>query len=242
MKKNFSIMLVLTLAALIIIPFAMHPASAHVTKNFGNVIVKIGLANEPPLVGDTNTVQVFVDKGSGNNTTPIQETALDNMTVVITYGGLQKTLQFTPSDDTPDEYDSTVIPTKVGSYNVIVNGTIDGQSVNAVFPLDEVENKDAYYQPLNSVQSSAPPSSVTIPSGSEQSNVSSQVINQLSAEITKAESDANVATQSYANVAKSFDEVKNITDTLFMISITGIGIGAAGIVIAVVAITRKNQV
>ena len=147
MKKNPSVMLVLALAALIVIPLAVHPASAHVTKNFGDVTVKIGFANEPPLVGDTNTVQVFVDKGSGNNTAPVQETALDNMTVVITYGGLQKTLQFTPSDDTPDEYDATVIPTKVGSYNVIVNGTIDGQPVNAVYPLDEVETKDKYYFP-----------------------------------------------------------------------------------------------
>ena len=74
-----------------------------------------------------------------------------------------------------------------------------------------------------------------------QNSVSSQVINQLSAEITKAESDANTATQSYANVAKSFDEVKNTTDALFMISVTGIGIGAAGIVIAVAAIMRKNK-
>ncbi len=147
MKKNFSVMLALTLVALLVIPFTVHPASAHVTKNFGDVIVKIGLANEPPLVGDTNTIQIFVDKGSGNNTAPVHETALDNMTVMITYGGLQKTLQFTASDNTPDEYDTTVIPTKIGSYNIIVNGTIDGQPVNAAFPLDEVENKDKYYFP-----------------------------------------------------------------------------------------------
>ncbi len=147
MKKNFSIVLALTLVALLVIPFTVNSASAHVTKNFGDIIVKIGFANEPPLVGDTNTVQVFVDKGSGNNTVPVHETALDNMTAVITYGGLQKTLQFTPSDDVPDEYDSTVIPTKLGSYNMVVNGTIDGQAVNAVFPLDEVESKTAYYFP-----------------------------------------------------------------------------------------------
>lgn len=147
MKKNFSIMLALTLVAILIIPLTIHYASAHVTKNFGDIIVKIGFANEPPLVGDTNIVQVFVDKGSGNNTAPVHETALDNMTVVITYGGLQKTLQFTPSDETPDEYDSTVIPSKIGSYNIMVNGTIDSQPVNAVFPLDEVESKTAYYFP-----------------------------------------------------------------------------------------------
>ncbi|MDE2590085.1 MAG: hypothetical protein KGL95_10530, partial [Patescibacteria group bacterium] len=139
---------------------------------------------------------------------------------------------------TPDEYDTTIIPTKVGSYQVIMNGTINGQTINAAFPLDEVEDKGKYYQPTGS----APSSTGTVSSPTTQTNVNPQIINQLSDEISKAANDANIAAQGYANVAKSFEEVKNTTDMLLMISVTSIGIGVSGVVIAVVAITRKSRV
>lgn len=72
--------------------------------------------------------------------------------------------------------------------------------------------------------------------------VSQNVINQLTNDITDAKNTADNAAQSYAKVAQSFQEVKDTTDTLYVISMAGIGIGAAGVVIAVVAITRKNQI
>lgn len=71
--------------------------------------------------------------------------------------------------------------------------------------------------------------------------MSQSAINQLTNDITDAKNTADNAAQSYAKVAQSFQEVKDTTDALYVISMTGIGIGAAGVVIAVVAITRKNQ-
>ena len=124
------------------------PASAHVEKTFGDVTVKVGLANEPPLVGDTNQIQIALSKGAGSNAQPIADTGLDNVTVTIKYGGITKTLSPTPSDDTPGEYDVTTIPTQLGSYYVILEGSIDGQPiVNGTFPLDQVESKDNYRFP-----------------------------------------------------------------------------------------------
>ena len=72
--------------------------------------------------------------------------------------------------------------------------------------------------------------------------VSQNVINQLTNDVTDAKNTADNAAQSYAKVAQSFQEVKDTTDTLYVISMAGIGIGAAGVVIAVIAITRKNQI
>jgi hypothetical protein len=71
--------------------------------------------------------------------------------------------------------------------------------------------------------------------------MSQNVINQLSNDITDAKNTADNAAQNYAKVAQSFQEVKDTTDALYVISMTGIGIGAAGVVIAVIAITKKNQ-
>jgi predicted PurR-regulated permease PerM len=71
--------------------------------------------------------------------------------------------------------------------------------------------------------------------------VSQNVIDQLTNEINDAKNTANDAAQSYSRVAQSFQDVKDTTDKLYMISMTGIGIGVAGIVIAVIAITRNKQ-
>ncbi|MGB9125058.1 MAG: hypothetical protein WA833_05255 [Nitrosotalea sp.] len=71
--------------------------------------------------------------------------------------------------------------------------------------------------------------------------ISQNTINQLTSEINDAKNTANDAAQSYSRVAQSFQDVKNTTDNLYMISMTSIGIGIAGIVIAVIAITKNKQ-
>ena len=71
--------------------------------------------------------------------------------------------------------------------------------------------------------------------------VSQNVINQLESDINDAKNSANNAVQSYSKVAQSFQDVKNTTDALYMISLTGIGIGVAGVVIAVIALKHKTS-
>ncbi len=138
----------LIVSILVLSPYLTKEASAHVEKSFGNVTVKVALANEPPLVGDTNQVQVFLNSGTGNNTQPIADTGLDNVTTTIKYGGITKTLSPTPSDDNPGEYDVTIVPTQLGSYYIILTGSIDGQTLdNGTFPLDQVVSKDSYRFP-----------------------------------------------------------------------------------------------
>ena len=71
--------------------------------------------------------------------------------------------------------------------------------------------------------------------------VSQTVVDHLESDITDAKNSANTAVQSYARVAQSFQEVKDSIDTLYMVSLAGIGIGVAGVVIAVTALTRKTS-
>jgi len=70
--------------------------------------------------------------------------------------------------------------------------------------------------------------------------VSQNVINQLESDINDAKNSANNAVESYSKVAQSFQDVKNTIDALYMISLTGIGIGVAGVVIAVIALKHKT--
>ncbi len=147
MITNVLVVLIIV-SILVLAPHITKEASAHVEKSFGNVTVKVSLANEPPLVGDTNQVQIFLNSGTGNNTQPIADTGLDNVTTTIKYGGITKTLSPAPSDDNPGEYDVTIVPTQLGSYYIILTGSIDGQTLdNGTFPLDQVVSKDSYRFP-----------------------------------------------------------------------------------------------
>ena len=79
-----------------------------------------------------------------------------------------------------------------------------------------------------------------LPLHSASAQLSQNIVNQLTNDINDAKNTANNAAQSYAKVAQSFQDVKNTTDSLYILSMAGIGIGAAGVVIAVIALTRKN--
>jgi len=140
--------IILAAAVIVIAPFVIHPAEAHILKTFQNVSVKIGWLNEPPLVGDTNGIVLYIYNGTDDTAPPIANTGLDNMKVTIQYGGQSKSLSFDPSDDTPGLYTSTVIPTQLGTYNVIIQGTIGGVTIPpTTYPMQEVEAKDKYNFP-----------------------------------------------------------------------------------------------
>ena len=210
-------------------PFVIKPASAHITKVFGNYLVTVGWQNEPTDVGLLNAPIVEVKKGSGDSAKPVIN-ALANMQISIKYGSVTKQLDFVPDSTVDGQYVSPLIPTKVGSYSLIMKGTVEDQSIDTEIPLDDVASIDT----LN-----FPPSG----SSADTSNMGqiSTIINQLTSDIEDAKNNANSAAQSVANVGKSFQEVKDTTDRLYMISMTGIGIGVAGIVIAVFAISRKGE-
>jgi predicted secreted protein with PEFG-CTERM motif len=147
-NKNLVIPVAITLALIVISPYLLHPAEAHVLKTFQNISVKIGLLNEPPLVGDLNEIDVYLYNGTDDSAPPIADTGLDNMKITLQYGGQTKALSFDPSDDTPGLYTAAFTPTQLGTYNVIIQGTIGGVTIPpTTYPQQEVESKDKYYFP-----------------------------------------------------------------------------------------------
>jgi len=144
--KNFVIPVVLALTLLVISPYLVHPAEAHILKTFQNVSVKIGWLHEPPFAGDLNEIDVYVFNGTDDSAPAIANTALDNMKVMVQYGGQTKTLDFDASDDTPGLYTAALTPDQTGTYNVIIQGTINGTTIpSTTYPMQLVEAKDNYY-------------------------------------------------------------------------------------------------
>jgi predicted secreted protein with PEFG-CTERM motif len=160
--RNLVIPVVTSLALIVISPYLIHPAEAHILKTFtmqkmpgmnmesmsANVSVKIGWLHEPPFVGDLNEIDVYVYNGTDDTAPPIANTALNNMTVTVQYGGQTKTLSFDPSDNTPGLYITALTPDQLGTYNVIIQGAINGTNIpSTTYPMQDVEAKDKYYFP-----------------------------------------------------------------------------------------------
>ncbi|HJW20447.1 MAG TPA: hypothetical protein VJ571_07830, partial [Candidatus Nitrosotalea sp.] len=68
--------------------------------------------------------------------------------VLVQYGGQTKTLAFDPSDDTPGLYTAALTPDQLGTYNVVIQGTINGTTIpSTAYPMQLVEAKDKYNFP-----------------------------------------------------------------------------------------------
>ncbi|WP_101478045.1 hypothetical protein [Candidatus Nitrosotalea bavarica] len=148
MNRKIIIPVILALVAVIVAPYAIHPAEAHTLKTFDKISVKIGWLNEPPFVGDLNEVDVYVYNGTSDSAPPIVGTALDQMTVTAQYGGQSKKLSFDASDDTPGLYVSALTPSQIGTYNMIIQGSINGTTIpSTTYAMQDVEAKDSYYFP-----------------------------------------------------------------------------------------------
>jgi hypothetical protein len=219
-------------------------ASAHITKKFGSIQVQVGWSDEPPLTGLLNSVIVDVNQTSGKNQTPIIN-ALANMNILVKYGGVTKSLDFLPSPATDGLYLGKMIPTRVGSYYVVLNGTIQGQKISSQLPLDLVDSSQKLAFP-DTVTGSG--TDATVAGGSASTNTNNigpqlqGIVSQLANQIDSVKSVIGSVAKSNADTMKSVQDVKSAADRSYLIGMVGIGAGIAGIVIASLALSRKRVI
>ena len=211
-------------------PINVKPAEAHITKVFGNYQIEVGWDNEPAYTNLLNGAQVTVKKGTGDGAAPVIN-ALKNMQISIKYGTVTKQLDFLPSETVDGQYDAQFIPTRAGTYSLVFKGTIENQSVDTEITLDDIASVDELNFPASGQSGE----------GSINMGQVNTVITQLTNDVEEAKKNSDTASQTLLNAAKSFQDVRDSTDKIYMISMTGIGIGIAGVVIAVIAITRNKQ-
>jgi hypothetical protein len=206
-------------------------AFAHQTMNFGSIAIEVGWANEPPLAGQLNTVTVGVSNASDNNPIP---NAVEQLQATLKKGGETKPVDLLPQEQ-EGLYGAEVIPGQIGQYELLLMGTVSGQNVNGSVPLDDVSD----------------PKELTFPStaGSDNSQVTSGIISQvsnaitdLSTQVDDAKASADQAQQTAQNATQSAQSIKVSADGAYMFAMISVGIGVAGIAIAVIALSRRERV
>jgi len=204
--------------------------------------VQVGWSDEPPLTGQLNNVIVGVNQTSGKTQTPIIN-ALSDMNILVKYGGVTKTLDFLPSPTTDGVYLGQMIPTRIGSYYLVLNGTVQGQKISSQVPLDLVDSSQKLAFPDTGGGSGVNGAAVGGSSTTTTNNIGPQlqgIVSQLANQIDSVKGITGAVAKSNEETLKSIQDVKNSADTSYMIGMVGIGAGVAGIIIAAIALSRRG--
>ena len=235
--------LVVTLLFILVTPtmlicwYTPSVVSAHISKTYGNYTLEVGWSNEPSLVDEINNAIIQVNETKGSQSTAVRN-ALSNLNIMVKYGGVTKPLDFVPSEQAEGLYEAQLIPTRIGSYSLLLNGTIKSQNIsNAEIPLDFVEGKEKLSFP--DTTNSGDSVNTNSPSNTIGTNLEG-ILNQLSNNIDNNTSNNDILAKNNVNVQKSIQDISSALDRSYLIGMAAIGIGAAGIVIGGAALSRKR--
>jgi hypothetical protein len=221
----------------IILNSPFQKVSAHVLNEYGNITIQAGWDQEPPLVDEINDIIVGVTRESdlGNNSTMPVRNALSDMNIMAKYGGVTKSLDFVPSQEQEGWYEAKILPTRIGSYSLVLNGTIQNQPINDEVQIEDVESKQKVSFPETNSDDDASGSSNDATNGQI-----SNILNQITNDINNIRDDIGTLAENNSNIQEGIQDVKDIADRSYMLAITAIGVGAAGILIAAAALVRTR--
>jgi hypothetical protein len=199
-----------------------HVSFAHTSKTFGNTTIEIGWLTEPPLASDLNSVTVQVNNESNGEQSPVLN-ALANLTISAKYGTISKPLDFQPSPTTDGGYEAKILPTRVGPYILVAQGDVKGQKVDGEFKIEDVESKSIF---------SFPDSSIDTTSSNNQNEQVQDAISKLSNDIQKGNDDLNMSRKEMTDIQESIGNLYRDSGISYLILLTALGIGIAGVVLA----------
>ena len=229
------------------------PASAHITKQFGNISLEVGWSDEPPLAGQLNSAIIVVEKVvTGGNSTPVSN-ALSQLDIKEKYGGITKPIEFVPSEQTEGGYEAKIIPTRIGSYSLLMNGSIQNQNItNVEIPLDEVEGTQMLSFPDREISGSSSGSISGSSNGSNQTSTSGnnndigaeveQILSQFSNDIDSIKGSIAKLDSNYVNIQNSIQNAKSASDISFIIGMAGVGAGISGVIISLIVLSRRGSI
>jgi thiamine pyrophosphate-dependent acetolactate synthase large subunit-like protein len=88
------------------------------------------------------------------NDSPVRN-AMKDLSVSINYGGINKKLNFLPSEESVGQYLADIIPSNLGTYSLNLKGTIGTQNINNDIQIEEVEDAKKLTFPIVSESSNS---------------------------------------------------------------------------------------
>jgi hypothetical protein len=148
--KNPVIIISFILIFLFPIGFNIQSVYGHTEIKVGNYTIEAGWSNEPPLINNLNEVVIFIFE----NDSPVRN-AMKDLSVSINYGGINKKLNFLPSEESVGQYLADIIPSNLGTYSLNLKGTIGTQNINNDIQIEEVEDAKKLTFPIVSESSNS---------------------------------------------------------------------------------------
>jgi len=140
--------------AALLVPLAATPAFAHEERDFSVFHVEVGFGDEPPYIGEKNSVQLLLSSKDGK---PITDLGDSLQVEVSTGNNPPMKLALEPNfevggDGTPGDYRAWFFPTEPGKYTFHFTGTIHGRTVDQSFTssptgFDEVKDPSGVEYP-----------------------------------------------------------------------------------------------
>ncbi len=124
--------------------FSMQWVYGHTEINVGNYTIEGGWSIEPPLINNLNEIVISVLE----NDSPVRN-AMKDLSISINYGGINKKLNFIPSEESAGLYLADIIPSKLGTYSLNLKGAIGTQSINNDIQIEEVEDAKKLTFPIS---------------------------------------------------------------------------------------------
>jgi hypothetical protein len=230
-------------------------AFAHQTYDLGNITLTAGWEIEPPLVDQLNAVEVNITKnGSEDISTPVRN-AFSELDASLKSGGLTKTLDFEPQEESAGLYRAQILPTQVGSYSLLLVGKTEDQPLNSEIQIEDVEDITKYAFPLQQGQegtfSASESSGSLVPqrqsadlrdsSLERQLRQLSPLISDLTQQINATGDRATRAQNASQETSDSIEQLRGSVDKAYVFAMISVGIGTAGILIGAFALSKKGR-
>jgi hypothetical protein len=148
-SKNFRVIAAAAASMFLVAVVLPATALAHERRTIGNgqFDLVVGWSVEPAYVGMKNTATIRIM--SAGTTTPVTG-AEKSLKLAIRQGASTQPFPLTPVFGQDGYYQADIVPTRVGDYQWVFTGDINGTSINETF--DTADGKFNGVEPANALQ------------------------------------------------------------------------------------------
>ena len=225
-------------------------AFAHETFTFGNFSITPGWELEPPLVNQLNSIEINFTRNEAQGNSVAVRNAFSELDGSIKSGGVTKSLDFEPQEESAGLYKAAILPTQVGIYSLVLIGSIDGQTINSELSIEDVEDTAKFAFPLAESQGSSGSSMLSAARGQEgssasQAGSSTMQLSPLLADLERqinSSGDAAIRAETIAEETRqSLEQLGDSVDRAYVFGMVSVGIGISGIIIGAYALSRNQD-